>query len=513
MATNRRPTSGTTEAAQRPRLALVQGPGRRAAIDAGEGDLAQLAEVTWDILTTANEPPILFRRGGEVVRLVADDDGGVRIQAVTIHALRHHLARVARWLNDGEPTPPPAHLVNDMLAHPDPPLPILERITGAPVFAADGTLGPAPGYHAGSRSYYHPSHGVALPEVSVRPTAKEIGRARRLIVEELLGDFPFVTEPDRAHAVALGLLPFSRALVAGPTPLHLVAKPNPGTGATLMAEVLTHIGTGGPASVMTEGRSEDEWRKRLTARLRGAPELVLIDNVRARLSSASLASAITSRMWEDRLLGLSRTIRLPVRCTWVATANNPVVSEEIARRSVSITMDTGTDRPWLRTRFRHPDLQGWVDEHRPELLWAFLTLTQAWLAAGRPRGTAPRLGMFESWTETIGGVLEVAGVEGFLGNLENVYLRSDRERAAWDAFMTAWWDRHGAAGVPVATLQSVASELLDLGDGGDRSKSTKLGILLAQHQDRLSGQLRVVRSEHDRRGAALWKLIAIGQAT
>jgi putative DNA primase/helicase len=511
MATNRRTTSGTTEAAQRPRLALVQGPGRRAAIDAGEGDLAQLAEVTWDILTAANEPPGLFRRGGEVVRLVRDDDGGVRIQAVTTHALRHHLARVARWLNDGEPTPPPAHLVNDMLAHPDPPLPILERIVGTPVFAADGTLGSAPGYNPASRSYYHPRHGVVLPEVNVRPTSEEIGRARRLIVDELLGEFPFVTDPDRAHAVALGLLPFARALVAGSTPLHLVAKPDPGTGATLMVQALTDIATGAPASVMTEGRSEDEWRKRLTARLRGAPEIVLIDNVRARLSSASLASAITSRTWEDRLMGLSRTVRLPVRCTWVATANNPVMSEEIARRSVRIALDAATDRPWLRTGFRHPDLRGWVEDHRAELTWAFLIMIQAWVAAGRPRGTAPPLGMFESWTQTIGGILEVAGIEGFLDNLENLYLDSDRERAAWDVFAAAWWERHGAVDVSVATLQSLASEFLALGDGGERSRSTRLGIILAQHRDQVSGQLRVVRSEHDRRGAALWRLVAVDQ--
>ena len=38
--------------------------------------------------------------------------------------------------------------------------------------------------------------------------------------------------------------------------------------------------TGSSASVMTEGRDDDEWRKRLTAKLRQLPVLLLIDNLR-----------------------------------------------------------------------------------------------------------------------------------------------------------------------------------------------------------------------------------------
>ncbi len=511
MAMKRTTANGTIEASRTPRLGLVRELGRRV-VDASEGDLARLSAAAWDVLTQANEPPVLFRRSGEMVRLVREDDGVMRIQAVKGHALRHRLARVAVWLDEGEPTAPPMHVVNDMLADPDAPLPVLERVTGAPVFAADGSLGSAAGYHPLSRSFYHPRHAIVLPEVSIRPSSEEIDRARRLILDELLGEFPFVALSDRAHAVALGLLPFARALVAGSTPLHLVSKPNPGTGATMMVQLLTDISTSAPASVMTEGRSEEEWRKRLTARLRGAPEVVLIDNLRARLTSSALASAITGGAWEDRLLGLSTTIRLPVRCVWVATANTPAMSEEMSRRSVLIALDAGVDRPWLRTGFRHADLRGWVEEHRAELIWAFITMIQAWLAAGRPCATAPRMGMFEGWCDTIGGILEVAGIDGFLGDVDNALVHADRPRVAWDSFVTTWWKRHGSKEVPVAMLLNLASELLDLGDGSERSRSTTLGILLAQHQDRLSGRHRVVRSTHDRRGAALWQLIDSGPA-
>jgi hypothetical protein len=70
----------------------------------------------------------------------------------------------------------------------------------------------------------------------VEPTAADLDRARALIVDDLLIDFPFVSDPDRAHAVALFLLPFVRELIAGPTLLHLIEAPTMGSGKGLLAD-------------------------------------------------------------------------------------------------------------------------------------------------------------------------------------------------------------------------------------------------------------------------------------
>jgi hypothetical protein len=53
-------------------------------------------------------------------------------------------------------------------------------------------------------------------------TAEDVAEARALIVDELLGDFPFATEADRVNACGLLLLPFVREMVSNATPLHLV---------------------------------------------------------------------------------------------------------------------------------------------------------------------------------------------------------------------------------------------------------------------------------------------------
>ena len=117
-------------------------------------------------------------------------------------------------------------------------------------------------------------------------------------------------------------------------------------------------------------------------------------------------------------------VRIPVQSVWIATGNNPTVSTEISRRTVRIRLDARFDRPWLRSGFRHQDIRQWAKVHRGELVWASLTIIRAWIAAGRPEGTST-LGMFEQWSKVMGGILQVAGIPGFLGNSVEFYDSSD----------------------------------------------------------------------------------------
>ena len=429
-------------------------------VRADEGNLDRATARAWHLVLAANRSPWLFRLGGEPSWVVPDDDGRPVPVTVRDERLRHMLAKLGDWrrLNskgDLVPTPPPTGLVKSMVATPDPALPVLSGIVTAPVFGRGGILLTAPGYHPDARLLYRPTQGFMLPAVPERPTTEDIAAARSLLLDELLGDFPFVGEAERAHALCLLLLGFVRAMIDGPTPLHLIEKPTPGTGATLMVDAIATILTGSGASVMTEGRDEDEWRKRLTAKLRQLPTLLLIDNLRQELDSSAFAAALTAPQWEDRVLGASEMVRLPVRCVWVATGNNPSFSNEIARRLIRIRLDARSDQPWRRDGFRHPSLIGWVQANRGALVAACLTLCKAWIVAGKPRGTRS-IGSFEAWAQILGGILEVCGVAGFLGNLEETMEASDREGPAWRAFVQTWWDRFGSAEVVAGDLLEFA---------------------------------------------------------
>ncbi len=466
--------------------------GQLQVLRADEGDLARAVDRAWSVLLASNRTPWLFRAGGLPSWVVPDDEGRPMVAPITDERLRHVLARLANWRRqdsrgDIVPAHPPMSQVKSLLATPDPALPVLAGIVTTPVFGRAGVLLTEPGYHADARLLYQPVLGFEVPPIPEQPTAADIVAARALIVDDLLGEFPFTSPAERAHAVSLLLLGFLRAMVDGPTPLHLIEKPTPGTGATLMVDAIATILTGSGVGAMTEGTDEEEWRKRITAKLRQIPTLLLIDNLKRQLDASALAAALTAPFWEDRVLGVSEITRLPIRSLWVATGNNPTFSNEIARRLVRIRLDAGVASPGLRTGFRHPDLMVWVRANRARLVAACLTLGRAWIAAGRPTGKRT-IGSYESWAQIMGGVLEVAGIEGFLGNLDEMMESSDSEGGAWRGFVSAWWDRFGTAEVGTGDLFDLANNCeppLPLGPGNEKSQRTRLGKALGKMRDRV----------------------------
>ncbi len=497
-------------------LGFVEPAAQRPLLRADEGDLDRATRRAWRVVHASNASPWLYRLGAEPTWVVPDDDGRPMTVTVRDERLRHMLARLADWRRAGPnetlvPAPPPSGVVKSLVATPDPALPVLGGIVTAPVFGRGGVLLTQSGYHPDARLLYCPAPGFRLPPVPDCPSPQEIAAARMLLVDDLLGDFPFVGEAERAHVLALLLLGFVRPMIGGPTPLHMIEKPTPGTGATLMVDAVAMILTGSSAAVMAEGRDEDEWRKRLTAKLRQLPTLLLIDNLRRELDSSALAAALTAPFWEDRILGVSEMTRLPVRCAWIATGNNPSFSNEIARRLVRIRLDAQTDQPWRREGFRHPDLMGWVQANRGALVAACLTLCRAWIVAGRPQGERS-LGSFESWAHTIGGILAIAGVGGFLANLDETMRASDKEGPAWSGFIETWWDRFGSAEVSVADLvgfAQAAEPALPIASKADHGFKVAFGMALRKLRDRafrISDRMVRVRSGGIQHSAQRWRL-------
>jgi len=83
-----------------------------------------------------------------------------------------------------------------------------------------------------------------------------------------------------------------------------------------------------------------------------------------------------------------------------------------------------------------------VLRQRGELVWAALVLAQCWISRGRRPFTDRRLGSYESWAQTIGGILATADIPGFLGNLETFSIKADEETSTWKLFAQAWWGEH-----------------------------------------------------------------------
>jgi len=144
-------------------------------------DLGILTDAAWDAMYQANNPPRYFRHGCVPVRIEEDDNGVPVIRQLTQDRLKYEIARVATWKairksKDGTESEvdakPPGDVIRDMLATPDPLLPVLNRIVEAPVCAPDGSIATAPGYLPRGRFGTRPRRAWQSPtyRMNLRPT-------------------------------------------------------------------------------------------------------------------------------------------------------------------------------------------------------------------------------------------------------------------------------------------------------------------------------------------------------
>ena len=287
--------------------------------------LREISDASLSALKAANAPPSVFVRGGELVRLVPDENGQPKVEAFTEPALRGRLARVANFYRLEVQGPvaiyPPAAVVKDILALARWDFPGLAGVVEVPVLRKDGGIIEQPGYDAESRLYYWPAKNLKVPDIPEKPAPEDVAAALA-VIEDAIGEFPFDAPGSKANAIAAILTPVVRPAIKGPVPLALLDAPQQGTGKSLLASVIGLVATGRPAAMLAAPDTDEEWRKRITATLRSGSSVITIDNVGDQLKAPSLALALTADVWKDRILGRSESIELPQLATWLATGNN-----------------------------------------------------------------------------------------------------------------------------------------------------------------------------------------------
>ncbi len=491
----------------------------------------ELRDVSTDALAAlllANNPPKLFSRAGAPVRVDLTEDGRPIIVTLTDTHVRGEMTRAANFFKLSKKqqdyirttVDPPLNVARDLLTRPPQELglPALESIAESPFITADGIVICQPGYHAGTRTFYAPSGELKDFHVPEKPTDNEVNAARELI-EEVFVNFPFKEDDksSKANLIALFLTPELRQAIRGNVPCALLDAPQMGSGKSLAAEVVALKTTGADALMKpAPTRDEEEWRKLLTATIQDGRPLAVFDNVDAVLDSSNLALALTANTWTDRLLGKTALVTFPVRTIFVTTGNNITLGNDLARRCYWVRLDAQSSTPWLNREFKHPNLRKWVLENRGRLLSAVLTLAKGWFVAGCPEAKTPTLGSFEQWCRVVGGVLQHAGIEGFLGNLDELYQQADPSLVAWEAFLAALKDRMPAEGFKVSqvvdslrtddTLRNTLPE--DLGDLDPLEKfRRRLGKAFLKRNHRRHGDrgLYLDRGE-PKQGSVMWSV-------
>jgi hypothetical protein len=149
-----------------------------------------------------------------------------------------------------------------------------------------------------------------------------------------------------------------------------------------------------------------------------------------------------------------------------------------------------------------------MKQNRARLVQAALTIIGAWIDAGRPAFSGKSLGSFEHYCETMGGILQHAGVEGFLTAREQMTQQTSPIEDEWSVLVRAWAQADSGAPRKVKALVELANELELIALTGDKSLSvaaTFVAILpLSTRRLSVVGRLLVLTRAGLRYGSRCW---------
>jgi hypothetical protein len=268
--------------------------------------------------------------------------------------------------------------------------------------------------------------------------------------------------PGRDESAFLGAL---QTAVCRPS-LHLApgallrAAPMSGAGAGkgLLARCICIVAFGREPHAVTAGATSEELEKRIAAELmEGSPALFLDNLNNTAFKSDLLASAITERPAKVRVLGRSQMVPLNASAFVILTGNGLTVSEDLARRFISIDFDPRTEDP--ESRPFETDIRLEVTKRRKELLAALLTIWRWGRIATEIKPGLP-LGSFEQWGRWVRDPLLALGCQDPVARVSEAKERDGRRQTVAD-LIRIWWDKHQDRPVTVRELHEEVKEALD----------------------------------------------------
>ena len=298
--------------------------------------------------------------------------------------------------------------------------------------------------------------GFVVPPVSAKPTGEQVEAALD-VLQGVIGQFPYESDTDAANGYAGLITPFITR--PGPVPTGVFDAPQAGSGKSLLAGAIQRTATGQPPDMQQCAATDEEWRKQFTTLFIAGDRIVVFDNLNTPLNSGSFCRAVTAPVWSDRVLSTNRGVSVPNEMITYVTGNNVQIGGDMPRRCYRVRLNPESPRPWRDGRtFRHPDLDDWIAANRGTVVHAVLTVIRAWYANGQVDYDPPMIRGFDKWCRRVGNILAGVGIEGFLGNVDEMYETADDGSAEWEHFLSVLQHRHGSDRFTVA---QVATDVCD----------------------------------------------------
>jgi hypothetical protein len=285
--------------------------------------------------------------------------------------------------------------------------------------------------------------------------------------------------------------------------LRAASMSGAGAGKGLLARCIAMIAFGREPHAVTGGSTNEELEKRISAELMEGNPMLFLDNLNnTAFRSNLLASAITERPARVRVLGRSQMVPLNPSAFVVLTGNGLTVSEDLARRFISIELDPRTEDPEAR-RFPN-DVRADVARDRMKLLAAALTIWR-WGRIERPAEGRP-LGSFETWCRWVRDPLIALGCKDPVERIGEAKQRDGRRQSTAELFVT-WWKRHQDRPIALRDLDDDVRHLIDPQGRGRQYISAQLEKLTGT---RIAGLVLTRQPPAGKWGAATYAMKRTG---
>jgi putative DNA primase/helicase len=425
-----------------------------------EGELASAVDQAQAALITAHVP--VFVRGGVLVEPVTLDRKSKHgTTKVTLFAplskhklaylLNKHAARFEHY--DGRrkgwvEIDPPSKVTDSLLDLRSWQFPEVVGVVSAPTMRPDGSILSAPGYDPATRLWCNSD--IQLPTIPEQPTRRDAYAALDLL-KHLLSGFPFVTDVDRAVALAGLMTPVLRGAF-DLTLLFAIFAHASGTGKSYLVDLISNIVTGRDCPVMTISKSTEEMEKKLGSILLEGSSLNSLDNVSCDLSGDLLGQISTQTIIKIRILGESKMPECEWKGTLFATGNNIRVTGDQVRRTLVCNLDARMENPEQR-KFKFDPVER-VHTDRGAYIAAVITIARAYKAAGQPINDLPPLVGFDGWARVVREPLVWLGEADPADSMEAARMDDPDRAAAFE--LVERWSKYIGLNEPLTTNQIIS---------------------------------------------------------
>jgi hypothetical protein len=404
-------------------------------------ELGTVVDLAERMMTKLEKTDCLYRYGDQIVRV---SEGKVKPMR------KDDIAWIVRREFETLSETNVSAVSNDIIHTPDSKLKRIDTFTTKPVFVQNTgvhtlELITAPGF--ANNIYYEPDEALRGVEFL---TDADLPKARASLdrLKEPLFDFPFdpmdKIEGNKAAYLSMMLTLILRPAIDGVTPCFFMRGNGPSLGKGLLNEMASLIVFGRRASLVSNPKTDTEWKTRLDSILMEGKQFVVIDNVVGKLDSQEFASVLTSRTRDCRRLHSSDSTTAPVNTVFAVNGNFVDLDDDITERSVMILLKHKDARSRNMEDFEIQKTYGESPDtfvggkRRVQFLQDLINIVCAWKNAGSHRRQKITMSKYGAWEGIVGGILDYVWPESkFLSGNKDARAEANSEEQETIEFIEA----------------------------------------------------------------------------